>query len=139
MDETEWEGVAVLKAKMNPDMQTEDLRNEKSDGDSFWLIGRPDAELRQVESGEDVGKWIVSVRGFDYYDPVSGDMRSGESEDIAMWMLDTDYDGASVYPRQVFFSVVGGAGDVAEVGEFLAGGSGRGIDGKIYGEGVASI
>ena len=108
LDETEWEGVAVLKAQMNPDMQTDDLRNEESDGDSFWLIGRPDAELRQVESGEDAGKWIVSVRGFDYYDPVSGEMRSGESEDIAMWMLDPDYDGASVYPRQVFFPLSDG-------------------------------
>ena len=103
LDETEWEGVAVLKVLMNSDLQTKDLRNDKSDGDSFWLIGRPDAELRCVESGEDAGKWVVLVRGFDYYDPVSGEMRSGESEDIAMWMLDPDYDGASVYPRQVFF------------------------------------
>ena len=29
-------------------------------------------------------------------------MESGGEDQIAMWMLDTDYDGRSLYPRQVF-------------------------------------
>ena len=109
LDEGDWARFAVLKAKMSPDLQTADLRGKGSDGDSFWLVGRPDAELRRIESGEDAGKWVVSVRGFDYYDPVSGEMRSGDAGDIAMWMLDPDYDTASVYPRQVFFPLSEGA------------------------------
>ena len=28
----------------------------------------------------------------------------GGTSNIAMWMLDTDYDGRSVYPQQVFLS-----------------------------------
>ena len=108
VDEAQWEGVTVLKAKMSPDLQTGDLRRGRSGESSFWLMGRPDAELRRLESGEDAGKWVAEVHGFDYYDPVSGEMRSGESDAIAMWMLDPDYDGRSVYPRQVFFPMSAG-------------------------------
>ncbi|MGL4594242.1 MAG: hypothetical protein ACRCUY_05890 [Thermoguttaceae bacterium] len=37
----------------------------------------------------------VEVIGFDYYDPKQGDVISGGAGDIAMWMLDVDYDGWS--------------------------------------------
>jgi len=34
--------------------------------------------------------------------------RVGRGEDkIAVWLLDTDYDGRSLYPRQVFFPMAG--------------------------------
>lgn len=33
----------------------------------------------------------------------TGDIESGDSDKIAMWMLDTDYDGRSLFPKQVFF------------------------------------
>ena len=31
----------------------------------------------------------------------------GGKKDIAMWMLDTDYDGRSIFPTQVFFPMAG--------------------------------
>ena len=31
----------------------------------------------------------------------------GDTSRIAMWMLDTDYDGRSLFPRQVFFPMAG--------------------------------
>ena len=34
-------------------------------------------------------------------------MESGGEDKIAMWMLDTDYDGRSLYPKQVFFPMSG--------------------------------
>jgi adenine-specific DNA-methyltransferase len=43
------------------------------------------------------------VQGFDYYNTRTGTIESGDTSKIAMWMLDTDYDGRSLYPRQVFF------------------------------------
>ena len=103
VDDLKWKGVAILRANMNPDLQTEDLKRGQKGSDSFWLMGRPDASLRRLKSGDDAGKWVAEVRGFDFYDPATGEMRSGESGDIAMWMLDPDYDGRSLYPRQVFF------------------------------------
>ncbi|MCP9448320.1 MAG: hypothetical protein NNA22_12225 [Nitrospira sp.] len=49
----------------------------------------------------------VTVHGFDYYNTKTGSVESGGSDKIAMWMLDTDYDGRSLYPRQVFFPMAG--------------------------------
>lgn len=50
---------------------------------------------------------VVVVRGFDYFNPKTGKLTSGGNDDIALWMLDTDYDGRSVFPRQVFFPMSG--------------------------------
>jgi len=47
------------------------------------------------------------VLGFDYYNTKTGNIESGGTERIAMWMLDTDYDGRSLFPRQVFFPMTG--------------------------------
>jgi len=49
----------------------------------------------------------VTVQGFDYYNTHTGDLESGGADRIAVWMLDTDYDGRSLYPRQVFFPMAG--------------------------------
>ena len=103
IDETNWPGITLLKAQMNPDLLTEDLKRKRASNESFWLIGQPDVEVRQIREGQNNGKWQVYVRGFDYYNTKSGDVESGGEDKIAMWMLDTDYDGRSLYPRQVFF------------------------------------
>jgi len=47
------------------------------------------------------------VHGFDYYNTKTGSIESGGEEKIAVWLLDTDYDGRSLYPRQVFFQMAG--------------------------------
>jgi adenine-specific DNA-methyltransferase len=47
------------------------------------------------------------VHGFDYYNTKTGGIESGGEDKIAVWMLDTDYDGRSLYPRQVFFPMAG--------------------------------
>ncbi|MGB9693059.1 MAG: hypothetical protein ACPL7D_12930, partial [Candidatus Sumerlaeaceae bacterium] len=49
----------------------------------------------------------VTILGFDYYNTKTGQIESGGKERIALWMLDTDYDGRSLYPRQVFFPMAG--------------------------------
>ena len=49
----------------------------------------------------------VAVHGFDYYNTKTGEIESGGADRIAVWMLDTDYDGRSLYPRQVFFPMAG--------------------------------
>ncbi|GAF72439.1 unnamed protein product, partial [marine sediment metagenome] len=45
--------------------------------------------------------------GFDCLNSRTGAMEPGNTSKIAMWMLDTDYDGRSLYPRQVFFPLAG--------------------------------
>ena len=103
IEETDWPGVTLLQAQMNPDLQTRDLKKRQTSSDSFWLIGQPDIRLHLLRSGPHTGKWQVAVHGFDYFDTISGELTSGNEGDIAAWMLDTDYDGRSLYPSQVFF------------------------------------
>jgi adenine-specific DNA-methyltransferase len=49
----------------------------------------------------------VEVNGFDYFDTTKGELVSGGKAKIAMWLLDTDYDERSLFPRQVFFPLAG--------------------------------
>jgi adenine-specific DNA-methyltransferase len=100
---TEKTGMTFLTAQMNADLLTDDLKKKRSNNQSFWLVGRPDVELRQIKSGDDKGKYQAEVRGFDYFNTRTGAIESGDTSKIAMWLLDTDYDGRSLYPRQVFF------------------------------------
>lgn len=107
IDETNWPGVTLLKAQMNADLLTDDLKKKRASNESFWLIGQPDVSMKVLESGNDKGKYQVEVQGFDYYNPKTGTVESGGKGDIAMWMLDTDYDGRSLFPSQVFFPMAG--------------------------------
>jgi adenine-specific DNA-methyltransferase len=107
IDETKWPGVTLLKIQMNTDLLTDDLKKARSSNESYWLMGQPDVELRQVKKGEHKGKYEVEIHGFDYYNPRTGAIESGDTTKIALWMLDTDYDGRSIYPRQVFFPMAG--------------------------------
>jgi adenine-specific DNA-methyltransferase len=102
IDETDWPGVTLLKAKMNGDLLTEDLRKKRSSNESFWLVGQPDVQLAKQDS-----QYTVEVFGFDYYNTKTGTIESGGAHNIAMWMLDPDYDGRSIFPRQVFFPMAG--------------------------------
>ena len=106
IDELNWPGITILKAEMNKDLLTKDLKKKRSTNESFWLMGQPDVELEKNEDG----KYTVSVNGFDYYNIVNDEIDSGGSSKIAMWMLDTDYDGRSIYPQQVFFPMKGNGG-----------------------------
>jgi adenine-specific DNA-methyltransferase len=252
IDETHWPGVTLLKAQMNADLLTEDLKKKRASNESFWLIGQPDVEVTSFEflvlsesevriaeygtfkklsgldrleeihrlgwqdlfmysllsQGRDVWAYLadqegwdfytgqrrgrsgqkqqgripaislnspglvggigdiagdlaefgisdldgcrrvidrlrrdqqivgrletlaqhlnfpipastknwqlktknlhcVAVHGFDYYNTKTGAIESGGSEKIAMWLLDPDYDGRSLFPRQVFFPMAG--------------------------------
>ena len=110
IDETDWPGVTLLKVQANTDLQTQDLKKRSASNESFWLVGQPDVSLEKILRGEHKGKWHVLVNGFDYFNPVTGGVESGDEKKIAIWMLDTDYDGRSLYPRQVFFPMAGANG-----------------------------
>jgi adenine-specific DNA-methyltransferase len=124
-------GMQFLKVQMNADLLTDDLKKKRASNESFWLIGQPDVEVERIEpspqpsptgrgsvpspqpsptgrgsEGEGV-KYRVSVHGFDYYNTKTGQVESGGADKIAVWMLDTDYDGRCLYPRQVFFPMAG--------------------------------
>jgi len=99
IDQINWPGVLILKAQMSVDLLTKDLRKKRSSSHSYWLIGQPDVEITKAKDG----KYRVKVHGFDYYNPITGEIESKGTKNIAMWFLDTDYDERSLYPDQVFF------------------------------------
>ena len=107
IDETRWPGVTLLKAQMNADLLTADLKKKRASNESFWLIGQPDVQVERITTGADEGKVRVSVHGFDYYNTKTGNIESGGATKIAVWLLDTDFDGRSLFPRQVFFPMAG--------------------------------
>ncbi|MFZ3207635.1 MAG: hypothetical protein WA140_02230, partial [Geobacteraceae bacterium] len=122
-------GITALKAQMNTDLLTEDLKKARSSNQSFWLMGQPDVEVRKIppsppfpkggakdnptlqKGGDELASrgdlWQVEVNGFDYFDTAKGELVSGGKGKIAMWLLDTDYDERSLFPRQVFFPMAG--------------------------------
>ncbi|HEX8267427.1 MAG TPA: site-specific DNA-methyltransferase [Pyrinomonadaceae bacterium] len=103
IEQTNWQGVTLLKAQMNADLQTADLKKNRSSNESFWLIGQPDVKLNRLGDG----KYTVEVLGWDYYNVKQGIIEQGGVDKIAVWMLDTNFDGRSLFPHQVFFPLSG--------------------------------
>jgi adenine-specific DNA-methyltransferase len=46
----------------------------------------------------------VILRGVDVYDPNTGETRSDETDQIALWMIDTAYNGESFFVRHCYFT-----------------------------------
>jgi len=107
IDEIQWPGVTLLKVQMNADLLTNDLKKKRASNEVFWLIGQPDVEVQKIENGDEKGKFRITVQGFDYYNTRTGNIDSGDAKKIAVWMLDPDYDGRSLFPHQVFFPMSG--------------------------------
>ena len=101
IDHLDHPNIKFLKSQMSVDLLTDDLRKKKSSNQSFWLIGQPDIEIIQKKEN-----FTVKVNGFDYYNPLSkGEIISRGSNNIALWMLDTNYDERSICPDQFFFPI----------------------------------
>ena len=108
IEETKWPDLQILAVQMNTDLMTSDLKKKRASNQSFFFIGQPDVELIHDKRTKDVYK--VQVNGFDYYDPKTGKVKAGSVNNIAMWMLDEDYDGSCIEPEQIFFPLGGKKG-----------------------------
>jgi len=92
-------GLQVHCANIAPDVLVGDLLKTTRASQIFTVFGQPDV---RVEDQKD-GTHIVELRGVDIYDPLTGDVQSTRSEDVAAWFLDTDYDGMTFHVCQAFF------------------------------------
>jgi adenine-specific DNA-methyltransferase len=117
IDQIDWPQVQILKAQMSVDLLTADLRKKRSSNQSYWLIGQPDVEVVKEKGG----KYKVRVNGFDYYNPISGEIESKSNTHIAMWFLDTNYDERSLLPNQVFFPMKDSKRDWTKLAKALNG------------------
>ena len=100
IDTKHWGSKDLRRAVIDPDIFMQDLKGAKTEGDTpFWLVGQPDITLETIDDG----KLIVEITGFDYFDPARGTCLTGGAEKVAVWLLDTDYDGRTLRPSQIFF------------------------------------
>lgn len=92
--------MTILIVRMNPDlMMADELLKKTASANLFMVFGEPDVEIKQLKSG----KYQVSIRGVDIYDPTTGEIRSSSKDDIACWFIDTDYDEESFFVRHAYF------------------------------------
>ena len=89
----------VVLVRANRDLTIGELKSGKEDN-AFVLIGEPDVQAIECPDG----RWEVTIKGYNVYDPGSGNVRSGcRAADIDCWMLDTNYDGKSFFARRIHF------------------------------------
>lgn len=89
----------VLLVRMNNDLVMGDELKKTGAGNLFTVFGEPDIEL-SVE-GEEVS---VEILGVDVYDPSTGEVRSRDTDHIALWMIDTNYNEESFFVRHCYFT-----------------------------------
>ena len=96
----------ILKARMNPDLHMADDLKNTGRGNLFVVFGEPDLVVEQVPASEAGGvPDMVRIRilGVDVFDPQTGDIRSGDTDSIAAWFIDTDYNEESFFVRHAYF------------------------------------
>jgi len=89
--------INVIKVSINRALQQPELDNSKVDR-ALVLVGDPRIAVTKHEE-----KWAVEIAGYDMFDPISGNIVSGDTENVECWMLDTDYDGESFFGREIHF------------------------------------
>ena len=90
--------VPVLKARMNADLHMADDLKNTGKGNLFVIFGEPDIDL--IREG---GKLSVKVKGVDVFKPQTGEVVSCDTDGIACWFVDTDYNEESFFVRQAYF------------------------------------
>jgi adenine-specific DNA-methyltransferase len=91
--------IPVLLVRMNADLVMGDELKKTGAGNLFTVFGEPDVEIETV--GDELR---VTLRGVDVYDPNTGELRSDDTGQIALWMIDSAYDGESFFVRHCYFT-----------------------------------
>jgi adenine-specific DNA-methyltransferase len=91
--------IPVLLVRMNADLvMGEDLKKTGA-GNLFTVFGEPDIKIK-----EGVDELSVELVGVDVYDASTGEVRSNATDQIALWMIDTSYNGESFFVRHCYFT-----------------------------------
>ena len=91
--------IPVLLVRMNSDLLMGEELKKTGAGNLFTVFGEPDIAVK-VEGGE----VTVELLGVDVYDPTTGEVRSDGTDRVALWMIDTEYDGESFFVRHCYFT-----------------------------------
>jgi adenine-specific DNA-methyltransferase len=89
----------VLKARMNADLHmAEDLKSTGK-GNLFVIFGEPDIDLITEADGQ----LRIKIKGVDVFKPQLGKVESSNTNEIACWFIDTDYNEESFFVRHAYF------------------------------------
>jgi adenine-specific DNA-methyltransferase len=91
--------VPVLLVRMNADLVMGEELKKTGAGNLFTVFGEPDIEIKT--EGDELR---VVLHGVDVYDPNTGELRSDSTDQIALWMIDTAYNGESFFVRHCYFT-----------------------------------
>jgi len=91
--------IQILKARMNADLHMADTLKNTGAGNLFVIFGEPDIDIDEVEDD----KIQVTIHGVDVFHPQSGEVRSSDTDAIACWFIDTDYNEESFFVRHAYF------------------------------------
>ncbi|RPF29029.1 site-specific DNA-methyltransferase [Georgenia muralis] len=89
----------VLMVRMNADLLMGEELKKTGRGNLFTVFGEPDIDISKSAGG-----YVVDLKGVDIYDPTTGEVRSNDTSQIALWMIDTDYNGESFFVRHCYFT-----------------------------------
>ncbi|MBP8181853.1 MAG: site-specific DNA-methyltransferase, partial [Acidimicrobiia bacterium] len=98
-DQRQMGRVPVLLVRMNADLVMGEELKKTGAGNLFTVFGEPDIEI--TDDGDEL---TVQLHGVDVYDPATGEVRSRDTDQIALWMIDSDYDGESFFVRHAYFT-----------------------------------
>jgi adenine-specific DNA-methyltransferase len=91
--------IPVLMVRMNADLLMGEELKKTGAGNLFTVFGEPDIEVNESPDG-----LVVDLKGVDVYDPTTGVVRSSSTDQIALWMIDTDYNEESFFVRHCYFT-----------------------------------
>ena len=91
--------VPVLLVRMNADLVLGEELKKTGAGNLFTVFGEPDIEIKA--EGDEVR---VILNGVDVYDPNTGEIRSNDTDQVALWMIDTEYNGESFFVHHCYFT-----------------------------------
>jgi len=91
--------VPVLLVRMNADLVMGEELKKTGAGNLFTVFGEPDIEIKSED-----GQLRVVLHGVDVYDPNTGQVRSNDTGQIALWMIDTAYNEESFFVRHCYFT-----------------------------------
>jgi adenine-specific DNA-methyltransferase len=91
--------VPILLVRMNADLVMGEELKKTGAGNLFTVFGQPDIEVK--DEGDELR---VLLHGVDVYDPNTGELRSNDTRQIALWMIDTAYNDESFFVRHCYFT-----------------------------------
>jgi adenine-specific DNA-methyltransferase len=91
--------IPILKARMNADLHMAKDLKTTSQGNLFVIFGEPDIEL--LPEADNLLR--VQVKGVDIFKPQTNEVVSHNTDGIACWFIDTNYNEESFFVRHAYF------------------------------------